>query len=476
MAAGVMITLSSFTKREMMQKIVTLSILTFFLLSGAADAATIIIEDADDIWNPALDDPSFNLDIKPRIKLEYVDLISSIWHPELNDTPDGLNLNIKPRIMLEYVDSINSIWHTKLIPKDAVTDAEIINWSVNNTIFNPGDCVVANVTIKNTGNLSHEFYVGFSVYDPDGRYIAEKYDAPFTSAYLNKDEVSTEVLTWKVPPDAKEGKWDATVAVWDREEGGLLYGEYDRKTKEDAFFVDNPVEKYAILVGINDYPGEGDDLLASVTSMNAMYDLLTIRYGFPYENVFTFTDQSANSVPIVNTFEHIVEEERIDSNDIFMFYFSGHGGNNSTGHEYVLLNDSRVYGGELNVLAEYLRTYHEPTVIMILDSCHSGGMAEDTDIAPDKTGVDTEKTIVLMSVRADEEGLQTYHTSWFTHRLHKALANFADPVVDTDRNSKVSIEEAFAYAENQAFWKHPQMMDHYLTFADNSAQCYIGVW
>jgi hypothetical protein len=259
-------TSSSFTKLDTMQKILTLSILALFLLSGIADAASIIIEDADEVWDPALSDPSFNLNIKPRIQLEYVDSINSIWHPELNDTPDDLdldikprillkyvdsinsiwhpelndtpddlNLNIKPRIMLEYVDSINSIWHPKLVPKDAVTDAEIIDWSINNTIFNPGDCVVANVTIKNTGNLSHEFYIGFSVYDPDGTYIAEKYDAPFTSVYLNKDDVSTEVLTWKVPPDAKEGKWDATVAVWDREEGGLLYGEYDRKTKEDAF-------------------------------------------------------------------------------------------------------------------------------------------------------------------------------------------------------------------------------------------------
>ena len=101
-----------------MKKIIISSILILFLLSGVADAATIIIEDADQTWNLTLNDTNFNLTLNPRIKLEYVDSLDYIWNSKLNSTPTDLNNSInsvKPRIKLEYVDSLDYIWNSKLI-------------------------------------------------------------------------------------------------------------------------------------------------------------------------------------------------------------------------------------------------------------------------------------------------------------------------------------------------------------------------
>jgi len=256
-------------------------------------------------------------------------------------------------------------------------------------------------------------------------------------------------------------------------------------TKTVTVTYSNPVEKYAILVGIDDYPGEEKDLSASVASMNAIYDLLTIRYEFQEENVFRFTDSSAKEMPIFYALEDIVEEEQIDSNDIFVFYFSGHGGVNLSGNEYLYLNDSesdsRFYDCELDLVAKYLRKYYEPTVIMILDSCYSGGMAEETDIPPDRDGVDTEKALVLMGTSADKEvyEIKYFDVSLFTHFLYRAFTSSAK-FADSDGNTKVSIEEAFNFARKEVkvislTLQSPQIMDHYFTSADNSRQCYLGV-
>ncbi|NQE45413.1 hypothetical protein C5S31_05270 [ANME-1 cluster archaeon GoMg2] len=100
-----------------MKKIIISSILILFLLSGVANAANIIVEDADQTWNLTLNDTNFDLNLNPRIKLEYVDSLDYIWNSKLNSTPTDLNNSInsvKPRIKLEYVDSLDSIWNSKL--------------------------------------------------------------------------------------------------------------------------------------------------------------------------------------------------------------------------------------------------------------------------------------------------------------------------------------------------------------------------
>ena len=375
-----------------------------------------------------------------------------------------------------------------------VVDAEITDLHVEGDgFFERGETVTVAVTVENIGSVGHEFYVGFSVYDPDGGHVEKDYDALFTSVYLDPGDNSTKNLAWTIPIGAAGGHWDVTVAVWDREEEGALYGEYDRKTEDDAFFVNDPVDKYAILIGINDYP-EGtkdpkktEDLRWSLNSVSAMYNLLNIRYGFPGGHIQMLTEDEATETMFKNAFNRVVEEEYIDSNDIFVFYFAGHGGlQESTGKEGIHLQDNQVcFDHDLRTYVdEKLRKYHDPTAIVILDSCHSGGMAYDTDTISPRDGVNGDKTIMLMAANTSGTAGQSENLGMgvFTHYLHDALV-VSKEVANSDDDPRISLEEAFAYASplttkymyDNDEQQHPQIMDHYLTSAYNSAQCYLDV-
>ena len=120
-----------------MKKIIILSILSLFLLTSitAASASCIIVEDADVIWNPMINDTHAELDnsinaVEPRIILEYVDSINSTWNATVKSVPDALNDSvnaIEPRIILEYVDSINATWNPDLTPVQIENESGIFD-------------------------------------------------------------------------------------------------------------------------------------------------------------------------------------------------------------------------------------------------------------------------------------------------------------------------------------------------------------
>ena len=95
----------------------------------------IIVENADVIWNPMINDTPAELDnsvnaVEPRIILEYVDSINSTWDATVKSVPDALNDSvnaIEPRIILEYVDSINSTWNPDLIPVQIENESRIFD-------------------------------------------------------------------------------------------------------------------------------------------------------------------------------------------------------------------------------------------------------------------------------------------------------------------------------------------------------------
>ncbi len=65
--------------------------------------------------------------LPPDIIVEDADVI---WNPMINDTPAELNNSInaiEPRIILEYVDSINSTWNPDLIPVEIENESGIFD-------------------------------------------------------------------------------------------------------------------------------------------------------------------------------------------------------------------------------------------------------------------------------------------------------------------------------------------------------------
>jgi hypothetical protein len=85
----------------------------------------------------------------------------------------------------------------------------------------------------------------------------------------------------------------------------------------------NNAKKYAIVIGINDYPGSGSDLQYAVADADEMSYVLTNIYGFSASNVHELTNAAATRTAIheaVNTIKAVAK-----SGDEVVFFFSGHG-------------------------------------------------------------------------------------------------------------------------------------------------------
>ncbi len=106
-------------------------------------------------------------------------------------------------------------------------------WWPDGAFYKNSDKVKVIVEIRNSGDEANEFWVGFSVRDPDGDY----WDVEPQSAYLPKGEKTQFKLYWRVPRDAPRGSYDAAVALWEDYNGRRMSGELDRKTKDNAFKV-----------------------------------------------------------------------------------------------------------------------------------------------------------------------------------------------------------------------------------------------
>ena len=149
----------------------------------------------------------------------------------------------------------------------------------------------------------------------------------------------------------------------------------------------DPSDRYAVLVGIDDYPGTRADLPSSVLDVETMKDVLVGSLGFPEENVVTITDAEATRTHILTAFSRHLGQAGPDGRAVF--YFSGHGTQMDTNvgvtapldaedddvdEAFAVWDDngrssSLVLDDELGLLADQLTT---DRALIVLDACHSG--------------------------------------------------------------------------------------------------------
>ncbi|MBD2607064.1 caspase family protein [Scytonema hofmannii FACHB-248] len=152
----------------------------------------------------------------------------------------------------------------------------------------------------------------------------------------------------------------------------------------------NAPRKLALLVGINEYPGNLA-LKGCVNDVRLQKELLIHRFGFKDNDILTLTDKQATRKGILTAFEdHLIKQAK--RGDVVVFHFSGHGsrvvdpdrdspdGLNST---FVPIDSQfppgfpvtggpvqHIMGHTLFLLMYALKT---DNVTVVLDSCHSGG-------------------------------------------------------------------------------------------------------
>jgi hypothetical protein len=139
--------------------------------------------------------------------------------------------------------------------------------------------------------------------------------------------------------------------------------------------------KKALLVGINNYPGNSNDLMGCVNDVQNMHDLLTSLFGFRTEDICILTDRDATTLNILKALEMLVFEAK--PGDHLVFHYSGHGsqvtdtsGDEKDGADEILCpydldwRENMIKDDDLNgVFQTVPKGVH---IEVFLDSCHSG--------------------------------------------------------------------------------------------------------
>jgi len=225
-------------------------------------------------------------------------------------------------------------------------------------------------------------------------------------------------------------------------------------------------KKYAIIVGISDYPGTLNDLQYCDDDAEDMYDALITLYGYNPSNIELLLGMNASFTVIRDTIDDIKSKAKAD--DEVVFFFSGHGTNGvaddgdreKTDEAIAAHNGSNLVAIWDGQLKAWFAGFNTTRIIFIFDSCLAGGM---TDLQ------DTDRVI---NMACSESGLSYEDGSWgngqFTYYFVEQgmLAGKADRY-DHDEDAAVleatdvTVEEAFDYAKASCQVQKPTMSDSF---------------
>lgn len=163
----------------------------------------------------------------------------------------------------------------------------------------------------------------------------------------------------------------------------------------------NAQNKYAIIIGINEYYKTKTQLSeyslkGCVNDALAIKTLLKNRFGFEEKNINTILNQTATQENLIKAFNEIITKSK--AGDAVVFYFSGHGtfiNNNALDNDPIKkgynqsLVMSDLYTNDYsclvrdNTLKKFFNQFVAKKVILttIFDCCFSGGMSMTNSIA-----------------------------------------------------------------------------------------------
>lgn len=238
------------------------------------------------------------------------------------------------------------------------------------------------------------------------------------------------------------------------------------KKKKDAAtgVLGEPVsgDRYAVVVGISDYPGADNDLNYCDDDATEMAEALTDVYGFT--NVNLLTDEGATRYAILTAIDDIPAGA-----DEVVFFFSGHGmkgiaddGDKEKTDEAIVTHDGTqlvpIWDGELK---DAFAGFATSRIILIFDTCLAGGMKKDLEASGRVIAMASTERGLSYEIPALENGEFSYY--FIDEGMLQGKANIHDYDGDVilGESEQVTVEEAFDYAKANCAYDRPTVGDSF---------------
>lgn len=240
----------------------------------------------------------------------------------------------------------------------------------------------------------------------------------------------------------------------------------NKKKKEGAAtgILGSPVSgsRYAVVVGISDYPGDANDLNYSDDDAIEMANALTESYGFA--NVALLTDLDATREAILTAIESIPA----DAGEV-VFFYSGHGmngdaddGDTERTDEAIVAHDTEnlvpIWDGELR---DAFSRFVTSRVILVFDTCLAGGMKKDLEAPGRVIAMATTERGYAYESSLWQNGEFSYYFVDLGMVQGEANTHDYDEDGTFGEPEQVTVEEAFDYAKANCSRDKPNVGDYF---------------
>ncbi len=189
-------------------------------------------------------------------------------------------------------------------------------------------------------------------------------------------------------------------------------------------------ERYAILIGINDIEENG--LIYCVKDVNDFADVLESFCLFKRKNIFKIISEKKQEnldvhVELENIIDSLINTYKIDSDDLLLIYYSGHGKFDTKKQESLLRFPK--YDLSTQKIKEYVDKLHPKHSIIIFDACFAGAKifskSFNLNKLKRKLHVDSDSVFGIYGSTTELEAYQIdkLKNSLFTHHLIETIKN-----------------------------------------------------
>ena len=215
-----------------------------------------------------------------------------------------------------------------------------------------------------------------------------------------------------------------------------------------------PKNVYAVVIGIENYPGTDNDLSFCRDDANGMYNYLRFECNVKEENIIRLLDSSASFNGISSALQQI--RSKIKSSDVLVFYFSGHGGNDGGSTEFICPYDS-IPSNPSSLLYDWILDMELDAIncvekYIIIDACNSGGMIPEVQGAG---------RYFMTACRDYEDSIETFDlrngvfTNFFLDSSQYASDLNFDGILSMEEQFPYVYDETVSYAIGVGHNQHP---------------------